>query len=38
MATAADNLKDVLSEEDIAVAKLTGNYEALTEAIKNANQ
>ena len=37
MAEAADSLKGFLKDEDIAVAKLTGNYEALTEAVRQAN-
>ena len=37
MAEAANNLKGILNDEDIAVANLTGNYEALTEAVRQAN-
>lgn len=38
MAEAANNLKGILNDEDIAVANLTGDYNSLTEAIRNANQ
>lgn len=38
MADAVNNLKDLLNDEDIAVANLTGDYDSLTEAVKRANK
>ena len=37
MASKTEEVKDALSQEAIAVAELTGNYEYLAEAIKEAN-